>query len=238
MERGAGPHSEPDRGPPSRHRDGLPALLAVRDGLGRREHRRRGGRALRPSRDLGARARALRALRNAARPRPAAPPPVRRRAATGRDRALPPPAPDPPRPRRADLGADPPGGAEPVRYPAGHRARRVQPALYQPQARGDPRSLRHRDDPPRGGRRRRRRPEDHIAGGARRADGGLGASRDPPRAGHGPIRPPVSRYGASTPRPRTRSAPTSRMSRSRSTGARSSASRGFPATGRPSLRPC
>ena len=194
--RRAGADPEPGRGPAARHRHGVPALLAVRVGVRRGEHRGGGGRALRSPGALRPRARAVATLRPAAGSRPPPRPPLRGGAPAGRDRALPPAASQAADPRRADLGAHAPGREAPVRDPARDRGGRVQPPLHQPQARRDPRALRQRHRPSARRGRRRRRSEGRVV---RRARGADDRRRAPPRPAARPRdRSPcrASKYGA------------------------------------------
>ena len=102
----SGPHRLAGRGASARHRDGVPALLAVRRAHRRRERRRRArGRV-----DAEARPRppprGEPRLRARARARPGRLDALGRRAPAHRDRPLPSGRPEAPDPRRADLRAD------------------------------------------------------------------------------------------------------------------------------------
>ncbi len=105
-------HRESGARAQARHRDGVPAFLAVRDADRGREHRTRTRSRARRARACGAHPKGLRALWPAARPRPPRALDVGRRAPARRDRPLPAAGPAAPDHGRADLGADTAGGGE------------------------------------------------------------------------------------------------------------------------------
>ena len=156
---------------------GVPALLAVRDADGGREHRPRPARPREHRRAERAHRRDVAPLRAARRSRAARAPPLGRRAAAGRDRALPAAEPAPADHGRADLGADAAGGGPAVRHAAPAGRGGLQHPLYQPQAGGDRGAVRRGDGAARRPGRGALRPARETPGGDGRADGRAAACR-------------------------------------------------------------
>ncbi len=155
----------------ARHRDGVPAFLAVRDADRRREHRAGARSGARERRARRAHPRRLRALRTAGRPRPPHPFDGGRRAAARRDRPLPAAGPAAPDHGRADVGADAASRRESVRDAEEACRRRLQHPLHQPQAGRDPRALSSRHGIAIGkGQRRMRSPNGDVGSPGRDDD--------------------------------------------------------------------
>ena len=217
MARQAGHDPEPGACPPAWHRHGVPALLAVRIA----------DASPRTSRSASTIPRTASASREriiaiSAELWPAARSPCHRarslgrRAPAHRDRPLPPAEAEAPHHGRADVGADAAGGGKAVPHAAPARVRRVLHPLYQPQARGDSRALRQRDDHAARPRRRAlpaEREDREGAGGTDDQRGACGAGVEPRRPagfwrGAAAERRPVSARAR-----RMSSAPTSRTIR-------------------------
>ena len=143
----------------ARHRDGVPALLAVRHAHRGRERVARAGPVQHPRVGDRAHSRGRERVRPRGRPAASRAHAVGGRAAARRDRPrallTAPRAPDP---GRAHVGAHSAGGAEAVRDAAQARRGRLLDPLHQPQARRDPRALPSLHRPARRAGDRRGRP--------------------------------------------------------------------------------
>ena len=111
----AGRRFEPGARARARHQHGVPALLALRDAVRRRERRACAARPRRPDGAIPPDHHGVGEVRPAGRPAPDRAFAVGRRAAAGRDHALPAADAEAPHHGRADVGADAAGGAQAVR---------------------------------------------------------------------------------------------------------------------------
>ena len=159
---------QPARRARPRHRDGVPAFLAVRDPHRDRERRAGDRRCERPRGPRAAHRGGVATLRPAPRSAAARALALGRRAPARGDRALPAAAAAAADHGRADLGAHAAGGAEALRDAAPARVRGVLDPVHQPQARRDQGALHRRDGAARrqGHRQLRSAQRDRVLDGA------------------------------------------------------------------------